>query len=218
MAFHPSSPVLVSGSRDFTIKFFDISKPSIKKAYRSIQVMHQWRQLPLFLFPPLFHEVPATVIHCSFDNLYWQNKLLTTVLNCKRDTSTIILYLYVLRKLKQSEVYRFIPRVIFFLLAPSTRLVSAAFWGFTVDVWYWIARSVLNWFPYRNSKADSLFLYYTTNKHRTPTVWYLARKDCKHSSHMRSRDRFTEERGECTPLLALAKRNARVFPIKKRNE
>jgi WD40 repeat protein len=38
MAFHPSSPVLVSGSRDFTLKFFDISKPSIKKAYRSIQV------------------------------------------------------------------------------------------------------------------------------------------------------------------------------------
>ncbi|CAB4009633.1 cleavage stimulation factor subunit 1 [Paramuricea clavata] len=45
MAFHPSSPVLVSGSRDFTIKFFDISKPSIKKAYRSIQEVETIRSL-----------------------------------------------------------------------------------------------------------------------------------------------------------------------------
>ena len=42
LAFHPSSPVLVSGSRDFSIKFFDISKPSIKKAYRSIQVITEF--------------------------------------------------------------------------------------------------------------------------------------------------------------------------------
>ncbi|XP_046850155.1 cleavage stimulation factor subunit 1-like isoform X2 [Xenia sp. Carnegie-2017] len=45
LAFHPSSPVLVSGSRDFSIKFFDISKPSIKKAYRTIQEVETIRSL-----------------------------------------------------------------------------------------------------------------------------------------------------------------------------
>ncbi|XP_020916924.1 cleavage stimulation factor subunit 1 [Exaiptasia diaphana] len=35
--FHPSASVLVSGSKDCTIKLFDISKPSVKKAYRAIQ-------------------------------------------------------------------------------------------------------------------------------------------------------------------------------------
>jgi len=52
MAFHPTSPVLVSGSRDFTIKFFDISKPSIKKGYRSIQVaMHR-----TYCYSPLLYR------------------------------------------------------------------------------------------------------------------------------------------------------------------
>ena len=36
--FHPSALVLASGSKDCTVKLFDISKPSVKKAYRSIQV------------------------------------------------------------------------------------------------------------------------------------------------------------------------------------
>ncbi|XP_015752307.1 PREDICTED: cleavage stimulation factor subunit 1-like [Acropora digitifera] len=35
--FHPSALVLASGSKDCTVKLFDISKPSVKKAYRSIQ-------------------------------------------------------------------------------------------------------------------------------------------------------------------------------------
>ena len=36
--FHPSALVLASGSKDCTVKLFDISKPSVKKAYRAIQV------------------------------------------------------------------------------------------------------------------------------------------------------------------------------------
>ena len=36
--FHPSALVLASGSKDCTVKLFDISKPSVKKAYRSLQV------------------------------------------------------------------------------------------------------------------------------------------------------------------------------------
>ena len=36
--FHPNALVLASGSKDCTVKLFDISKPSVKKAYRSIQV------------------------------------------------------------------------------------------------------------------------------------------------------------------------------------
>ncbi|KAK3740944.1 hypothetical protein QZH41_017794, partial [Actinostola sp. cb2023] len=37
LEFHPFASVLVSGSKDCTIKLFDISKPSVKKAYRAIQ-------------------------------------------------------------------------------------------------------------------------------------------------------------------------------------
>lgn len=35
--FHPYEPILASGSRDFTIKFFEYAKPSTKKAFKSIQ-------------------------------------------------------------------------------------------------------------------------------------------------------------------------------------
>lgn len=38
LEFHPFASVLVSGGKDCTIKLFDISKPSVKKAYRAIQV------------------------------------------------------------------------------------------------------------------------------------------------------------------------------------
>lgn len=36
LAFHPYEPILASGSRDFTVKFFEYTKPSIKKAFRTI--------------------------------------------------------------------------------------------------------------------------------------------------------------------------------------
>lgn len=36
--FHPFHQILVSGSKDFSVKFFEFSKPSVKKAYKSIQV------------------------------------------------------------------------------------------------------------------------------------------------------------------------------------
>ncbi|XP_038060954.1 cleavage stimulation factor subunit 1-like isoform X1 [Patiria miniata] len=35
--FHPSLPLLASGSKDFTIKFFDFSKSGVKRAFRSLQ-------------------------------------------------------------------------------------------------------------------------------------------------------------------------------------
>lgn len=35
--FHPTVAVLASGSADMTVKFFDYSKPSVKKSYRMIQ-------------------------------------------------------------------------------------------------------------------------------------------------------------------------------------
>lgn len=38
LEFHPREPILVSGSRDFTIKLFDYSKTSVKKAFRTITV------------------------------------------------------------------------------------------------------------------------------------------------------------------------------------
>lgn len=36
--FHPKEQILVSGSKDNTIKLFDITKASVKKAYRTITV------------------------------------------------------------------------------------------------------------------------------------------------------------------------------------
>lgn len=38
LEFHPKEPVLVSGSKDNTIKMFDISKASVKKAFKTITV------------------------------------------------------------------------------------------------------------------------------------------------------------------------------------
>lgn len=37
VTFHPTVSVLASGSNDFTVKFFDYSKPSVKRSYRAIQ-------------------------------------------------------------------------------------------------------------------------------------------------------------------------------------
>jgi cleavage stimulation factor subunit 1 len=36
LCFHPTVSVLASGSCDNTVKFYDYSKPSVKKAYRSL--------------------------------------------------------------------------------------------------------------------------------------------------------------------------------------
>lgn len=36
--FHPFEQILASGSKDFSIRFFEYSKPSVKKAFRSVQV------------------------------------------------------------------------------------------------------------------------------------------------------------------------------------
>lgn len=38
LEFHPREPILASGSRDYTVKLFDYSKTSVKKAFRTITV------------------------------------------------------------------------------------------------------------------------------------------------------------------------------------
>ncbi|CAB0031431.1 unnamed protein product [Trichogramma brassicae] len=45
LEFHPREPILVSGSRDFTVKLFDYSKASVKKAFRTITDADQIRCL-----------------------------------------------------------------------------------------------------------------------------------------------------------------------------
>lgn len=45
LEFHPREPILVSGSRDFSIKLFDYSKASVKKAFRTITDSDQIRCL-----------------------------------------------------------------------------------------------------------------------------------------------------------------------------
>lgn len=40
LEFHPKEPILVSGSKDNTIKLFDISKASVKKAFKTITVSY----------------------------------------------------------------------------------------------------------------------------------------------------------------------------------
>lgn len=45
LAFHPYETILASGSRDYTIKFFEYAKPSTKKAFKSIQEAEQVRCL-----------------------------------------------------------------------------------------------------------------------------------------------------------------------------
>lgn len=49
LEFHPKEPVLVSGSKDNTIKMFDISKASVKKAFKTITVS-------LGIFIIMFHQ------------------------------------------------------------------------------------------------------------------------------------------------------------------
>ncbi|GLU13265.1 hypothetical protein SLE2022_299080 [Rubroshorea leprosula] len=43
--FHPQSTVLISGAKDRTIKFFDFSKPTAKRAFRVIQDTHNVRSV-----------------------------------------------------------------------------------------------------------------------------------------------------------------------------
>ncbi len=45
LAFHPFEPILASGSRDFTVKFFEYAKPSTKKAFKHIQEAEQIRSI-----------------------------------------------------------------------------------------------------------------------------------------------------------------------------
>lgn len=45
LEFHPREPILVSGSRDFSVKLFDYSKASVKKAFRTITDSDQIRCL-----------------------------------------------------------------------------------------------------------------------------------------------------------------------------
>lgn len=50
LAFHPTEQILASGSRDYTLKLFDYSKPSAKRAFKYIQVRNVWKEALLFFF------------------------------------------------------------------------------------------------------------------------------------------------------------------------
>lgn len=47
LAFHPTEQILASGSRDYTLKLFDYSKPSAKRAFKYIQVRYCSEQAQL---------------------------------------------------------------------------------------------------------------------------------------------------------------------------
>lgn len=57
LAFHPTEQILASGSRDYTLKLFDYSKPSAKRAFKYIQVS-VFSSFPLIrsTFQPLTSE------------------------------------------------------------------------------------------------------------------------------------------------------------------
>lgn len=50
LAFHPTEQILASGSRDYTLKLFDYSKPSAKRAFKYIQVRNVWKGASFFFF------------------------------------------------------------------------------------------------------------------------------------------------------------------------
>ncbi|KAK4799235.1 hypothetical protein SAY86_024600 [Trapa natans] len=61
--FHPHSSILISGAKDCTIKFFDLSKATAKKAFRLIQDTHNVRSISFhpsgdFVLAGTDHPVP----------------------------------------------------------------------------------------------------------------------------------------------------------------
>ncbi|KAM0937520.1 putative transcription factor WD40-like family [Dioscorea sansibarensis] len=61
--FHPQSPILISGAKDCTIKFFDYSKSVARRAYRVIQDTHNVRSVSFhpsgeFLLAGTDHPIP----------------------------------------------------------------------------------------------------------------------------------------------------------------
>lgn len=58
LAFHPTEQILASGSRDYTLKLFDYSKPSAKRAFKYIQVRYCSEQPKLRC---LSAEVPQVI-------------------------------------------------------------------------------------------------------------------------------------------------------------
>ncbi|XP_076365409.1 cleavage stimulation factor subunit 1 Cst50 [Tachypleus tridentatus] len=47
LEFHPTEQVLISGSKDYTVKFFDFSKPSVKRAFKTIHEAEMVRCLSI---------------------------------------------------------------------------------------------------------------------------------------------------------------------------
>ncbi|KAJ0963518.1 hypothetical protein J5N97_028640 [Dioscorea zingiberensis] len=61
--FHPQSTILISGAKDYTIKFFDYSKSVARRAYRVIQDTHNVRSVSFhpsgeFLLAGTDHPIP----------------------------------------------------------------------------------------------------------------------------------------------------------------
>jgi cleavage stimulation factor subunit 1 len=57
LEFHPKEQILVSGSRDFTVRLFDYSRTSVKKAFRVINVSYAFPAIPFSSFITLHVEI-----------------------------------------------------------------------------------------------------------------------------------------------------------------
>lgn len=58
LEFHPKEPVLASGSRDCTVKLFDISKASVKKAHKVFTVRNLPKKIKKWIFAENFVLFP----------------------------------------------------------------------------------------------------------------------------------------------------------------
>lgn len=60
LEFHPREQILASGSRDYTVKFFDYSKPSVKRAYKTV---HEAEMVRCLAFHPSGDFILVGTLH-----------------------------------------------------------------------------------------------------------------------------------------------------------
>lgn len=73
LAFHPTDQILASGSRDYTLKLFDYSKPSAKRAFKYIQVRISQLSVVIYLAKKKFGNA---FLHRNFSaDCFYQNSV-----------------------------------------------------------------------------------------------------------------------------------------------
>ncbi|KAL3244849.1 hypothetical protein MRX96_018438 [Rhipicephalus microplus] len=60
LEFHPREQILASGSRDYTVKFFDFSKPSVKRAFKTV---HEAEMVRCLAFHPSGDFILVGTLH-----------------------------------------------------------------------------------------------------------------------------------------------------------